>query len=97
MTITKTQLARNPPGRTRRCGCSPPATRPAPSRWASTLFLPASPYSFIATSASPAVSTAVGSSYANGTPRTTTRYDRARQNLDLHPNYILAAYMASGT
>jgi integrase/recombinase XerD len=30
-------------------------------------------------------------------PRTTTRYDRARQNLDRHPNYILAAYMASGT
>jgi integrase/recombinase XerD len=24
-------------------------------------------------------------------------YDRARQNLDRHPNYILAAYMASGT
>jgi integrase/recombinase XerD len=30
-------------------------------------------------------------------PRTTTRYDQARQNLDRHPNYILAAYMASGT
>jgi hypothetical protein len=29
-------------------------------------------------------------------PRTTMRY-RARQNLDRHPNYILAAYMASGT
>ena len=29
--------------------------------------------------------------------RTTMRYDRARQNLDRHPNYILAAYMASGT
>jgi integrase/recombinase XerD len=29
-------------------------------------------------------------------PRTTMRYDRARQNLDRHPNYILAAYMASG-
>jgi integrase/recombinase XerD len=29
-------------------------------------------------------------------PRTTTRYDRARQNLDRHPNYILAAYTASG-
>ena len=27
----------------------------------------------------------------------TMRYDRARQNLDRHPNYILAAYMASGT
>lgn len=26
-------------------------------------------------------------------PRTTMRYDRARQNLDRHPNYILAAYM----
>jgi hypothetical protein len=25
------------------------------------------------------------------------RYDRARKNLDRHPNYILAAYMASGT
>lgn len=30
-------------------------------------------------------------------PRTTMRYDRARKNLDPHPNYILAAYMASGT
>jgi site-specific recombinase XerD len=30
-------------------------------------------------------------------PRTTMRYDRARQNLDRHPNYILAPYMASGT
>jgi integrase/recombinase XerD len=30
-------------------------------------------------------------------PRTTTRYDRARKNLDRHPNYILAGYMASGT
>ncbi|MET7809221.1 tyrosine-type recombinase/integrase [Micromonospora chersina] len=30
-------------------------------------------------------------------PRTTMRYDRARKNLDLHPDYILAAYMASGT
>jgi integrase/recombinase XerD len=29
--------------------------------------------------------------------RTTMRYDRARRNLDRHPNYILAAYMASGT
>jgi len=26
-------------------------------------------------------------------PRTTMRYDRARQNLDRHPNYILAAFM----
>jgi len=25
------------------------------------------------------------------------RYDRARKNLDRYPNYILAAYMASGT
>ena len=25
------------------------------------------------------------------------RYDRARENLDRHPNYILAAHMASGT
>jgi site-specific recombinase XerD len=30
-------------------------------------------------------------------PRTTMRYDRARKNLYRHPNYILAAYMASGT
>jgi site-specific recombinase XerD len=30
-------------------------------------------------------------------PRTTMRYDRARKNLDRHPNYNLAAYMASGT
>ncbi|WP_281182949.1 tyrosine-type recombinase/integrase [Nocardia miyunensis] len=30
-------------------------------------------------------------------PRTTMRYDQARTNLDRHPNYILAAYMASGT
>ena len=30
-------------------------------------------------------------------PRTTIRYDRARKNLDHHPNYILAAFIASGT
>ena len=30
-------------------------------------------------------------------PRTTMRYDRARNNLDRHPNYILATYMAAGT
>jgi integrase/recombinase XerD len=30
-------------------------------------------------------------------PRITMCDDRARQNLDRHPNYILAAYMASGT
>ena len=30
-------------------------------------------------------------------PRTTMRYDRARKNLDRHPNYILAAYLAPGT
>lgn len=30
-------------------------------------------------------------------PKTAMRYDRARKNLDRHPNYILAAYMASGT
>jgi integrase/recombinase XerD len=30
-------------------------------------------------------------------PRTTMRYDRAPNHLDLHPNYILAAYMAAGT
>lgn len=30
-------------------------------------------------------------------PRTTMRYDRSRKNLDRRPNYIPAAYMASGT
>ena len=30
-------------------------------------------------------------------PRTTMRYDRARNNQDRHPNYILAAYMSSAT
>jgi integrase/recombinase XerD len=30
-------------------------------------------------------------------PKTTRRYDGARKNLDRHPNYILAVYMASGT
>jgi len=30
-------------------------------------------------------------------PRTTMRYARARNQLDRHPNYTLAAYMASGT
>ena len=30
-------------------------------------------------------------------PRTTMRYDRARKNPGRHPNYILAAFMASGT
>jgi hypothetical protein len=30
-------------------------------------------------------------------PRMTMRDDRARTTLDRHPNYILAAYMASGT
>jgi hypothetical protein len=30
-------------------------------------------------------------------PRPTMRYDRARSNLDRHPSYILAAYLASGT
>ena len=30
-------------------------------------------------------------------PRTTMRYDRARTNLDRHPNYILAAHMSSAT
>ncbi|WP_433797350.1 hypothetical protein [Actinoplanes sp. CA-252034] len=34
---------------------------------------------------------------AHAGPRTTLRYDRARTNLDRHPNYILAAFMASGT
>jgi integrase/recombinase XerD len=30
-------------------------------------------------------------------PRTTMCYDRARRNLDRHPNYILAAHRVSGT
>jgi hypothetical protein len=30
-------------------------------------------------------------------PHTTMRYDRARTNLDKHPNYVLGAFMASGT
>jgi site-specific recombinase XerD len=30
-------------------------------------------------------------------PRTTMRYERARRNLDRHPNYVLAAFMSSGT
>jgi site-specific recombinase XerD len=30
-------------------------------------------------------------------PRTTIRYDRARKNLDRHPNYILAAFMSGAT
>jgi integrase/recombinase XerD len=30
-------------------------------------------------------------------PRTTMRYAPGPQNLDRHPNYILAAYIASGT
>ncbi|MGA8845808.1 MAG: tyrosine-type recombinase/integrase [Nocardioides sp.] len=30
-------------------------------------------------------------------PRTTMGYDRSRRNLDRHPNYILAAYLFSGT
>jgi integrase/recombinase XerD len=29
--------------------------------------------------------------------QTTMCYDRAAQSVDRHPNYILAAYMASGT
>ncbi len=39
----------------------------------------------------------VQSAARHADPRTTMRYDRARKNLDRHPNYILAAYMASGT
>jgi integrase/recombinase XerD len=30
-------------------------------------------------------------------PHTTMRHDLARNNLDRHPNYLLAAYLASGT
>jgi site-specific recombinase XerD len=29
-------------------------------------------------------------------PRTTTLYDRARNNLDRHPSYIVAAFIARG-
>lgn len=29
-------------------------------------------------------------------PRTTRRYDRARHNLDRHPGYALASYLAAG-
>jgi hypothetical protein len=44
-----------------------------------------------------ALNCATCSASRHADPRTTMRYDRARQNLDRHPNYILAAYMASGT
>jgi len=37
-----------------------------------------------------------GAGRRHADPRTTMRYNRARQNLDRHPNYILAAFMASG-
>ena len=30
-------------------------------------------------------------------PRTTTRYDRARNNLDRHASYVVAAFIAGGT
>ena len=30
-------------------------------------------------------------------PRTAMRYDRARTSLDRHPDYVLGAYMPSGT
>lgn len=30
-------------------------------------------------------------------PRTTMRYDPARNNLDRHPNHVLAPFMASAT
>lgn len=43
----------------------------------------------------PSAMSQVGARHAD--PRTAMRYDRARKNLDRHPNYILAAYMASGT
>ena len=42
------------------------------------------------------VASLVGLAARHADPRTTMRYG-ARQNLDRHPNYILAAYMASGT
>jgi hypothetical protein len=47
----------------------------------------------------PAVSCAIERAMDDRTtgPRTTMRYDRARNNLDRHANCILAAYMAAGT
>ena len=37
----------------------------------------------------------IGARHAD--PRTTMRYDRARDNLDRHGNYVLAAYMSGAT
>jgi integrase/recombinase XerD len=39
----------------------------------------------------------IAARHAVADPRITMRYDRARKNRDRHPNYILAAYLASGT
>lgn len=40
--------------------------------------------------------TASRESARHADPRTTMRHNRARQNLDRRPNYILAVCMASG-
>jgi len=56
-----------------------------------TFFLPASPYSFTATSASPAVSTAVGSSYANGTPGMLFINHSCEPNVGFAGNTVLVA------
>jgi hypothetical protein len=47
--------------------------------------------------ASPEERARLWTEHRHADPRTTMRYDRARKNLDRHANYILAAYMASGT
>jgi site-specific recombinase XerD len=55
-------------------------------------------YTFVTTMLDAGVSLrAVQIAARHADSRTTMRYDRARRNLDRHPNYILAAYMASGT
>jgi hypothetical protein len=62
---------------------TPPAAPPRPAAPGHHWSFPAKPCSDIAA--------------RHADSRTTMRYDRARQTLDRHPNYILAAYMASGT
>ena len=59
-----------------------------------------SPAEYVRRPSAPAESPALGLSVARcpdrRPARTTMRYDRARPNLDRHPN-ILAAYIAAGT
>ena len=52
---------------------------------------------FLAEKASPEERARLWTEHRHADPRTTMRYDRARKNLERHANYILAAYMASGT